>query len=109
MKYLYLALAIIGEVAGTSALKASDQFTKIVPSMVVILGYGMAFYFLSIVVKSIPLGISYAIWSGLGIVLVSIVGIFFYKHIPDLPRVIGMLLIILRVLVIHLFSETAKG
>ena len=106
MAYLYLAIAIIAEVIATSALKASAEFTKLVPSIVVVVGYCVAFYFLTLVLRSIPIGISYAIWSGLGIVLISLVGIFVYKEIPDTPALIGMALIIAGVVVINLFSKT---
>jgi len=108
MAYLYLALAIISEVAATSALKASEEFTKLIPSTIVIVGYGVAFYFMTLVLRSIPLGVTYAIWSGLGIVLVTIVGFVLYKEIPDIPALIGMSLIIFGVLVIHVFSNTIK-
>jgi len=106
MAYLYLAIAIIAEVIATSALKASAEFTKLVPSIIVVVGYCVAFYFLTLVLRSIPIGISYAIWSGLGIVLISLVGIFVYKEIPDTPALIGMALIIAGVVVINLFSKT---
>jgi len=105
MAYIYLAVAIIAEVIATSALKASAEFTKLVPSIIVIVGYCVAFYVLTLVLRSIPIGISYAIWSGLGIVLISLVGIFAYKEIPDVPALIGMGLIIAGVVVINLFSK----
>ncbi|MGH1485554.1 MAG: DMT family transporter [Cellvibrionaceae bacterium] len=107
MAYLYLAIAIIAEVAATSALKASEEFSKLVPSIIVVVGYGIAFYCLSVVLKTIPVGITYAIWSGLGIVLVTIVGIFAFKQQPDLPAIIGMALIIAGVVVLQAFSKTA--
>lgn len=106
MAYLYLTIAIIAEVIATSALKASAEFSKLVPSIVVVIGYCVAFYFLTLVLRSIPMGISYAIWSGLGIVLITLVGVFAYKEIPDTPAVIGMALIIAGVVVINLFSKT---
>lgn len=106
MAYLYLALAILAEMVATSALKASEEFTKLVPSIIVIIGYGAAFYFMTLVLRTIPIGVTYAIWSGVGIVLIAIVGAIFYKEIPDLPAVIGMGLIISGVIVIHLFSNT---
>ena len=106
MAYLYLGLAILAEIIATSALKASEEFTKLVPSMVVLTGYGAAFYFMTLVLRTIPIGVTYAIWSGVGIVLIAIVGAIFYKEIPDLPAVIGMGLIISGVIVIHLFSNT---
>jgi small multidrug resistance pump len=106
MKYLYLFIAIVSEVVATSSLKASESFTKLVPSILVVVGYALAFYFLSLTVKVMPVGITYAIWSGVGIVLVTIAGIYFYKQIPDLPAIIGMALILAGVLVINIFSNT---
>ena len=106
MAYSYLAIAIIAEVVATSALKASEEFTKVVPSLIVIIGYGVAFYFLTHVLKTIPLGVTYAIWSGLGIVLVTIVGVILYKQTLDLPAVLGMGLIVAGVVVINVFSKT---
>ena len=106
MAYFYLAIAIVAEVIATSALKASTEFTKLVPSILVVVGYAVAFYFLTLVLRTIPVGISYAIWSGLGIVLITLVGIFFYKEIPDVPALMGMGLIIAGVIVINLFSKT---
>lgn len=105
MAYTYLGLAIIAEVVATSALKASEEFTKLIPSLVVIIGYGTAFYLLTLVLRTIPIGITYAVWSGLGIVLVTIAGIIFYRQIPDLPAMIGMALIVAGVVVIHAFSK----
>jgi len=107
MAYIYLAIAIIAEVAATSALKASAEFTKIIPSLVVIIGYGVAFYFLTLVLRTIPVGITYAVWSGVGTVLIAIVGALLYKQIPDVPAIIGMVLIVSGVAVIHLYSSTA--
>ncbi len=107
MAYLYLAIAIISEVIATSALKVSEEFTKIIPSTIVIIGYGISFYFLTYVLRTIPVGITYAIWSGIGIVLVTIISVFLYKEIPDLPAVLGMGLIVAGVVVINVFSKTA--
>nr|WP_115135359.1 MULTISPECIES: multidrug efflux SMR transporter [Shewanella] len=106
MGYMYLAIAIIGEVIATSALKASEGFTKLWPSLLVIAGYGVAFYSLSLVLKTLPVGSAYAIWCGLGIVMISVVAAVLYKQIPDWPAVIGMGLIIAGVMVISLFSKT---
>jgi len=106
MAHVYLAIAIIAEVIATSALKASEEFTKVTPSLIVLIGYGAAFYFLTLVLKTIPVGVTYAIWSGLGIVLVSIAGIFLYKQPPDLPAILGMGLIVAGVVVINVFSKT---
>jgi len=103
--YLYLAMAILSEVSATSALKASAEFTRLIPSLIVVVGYGLSFYFMTLVLRTLPLGITYAIWSGLGIVLVSLVGMFFYKQVPDVAAVLGMGLIIAGVVVIHLFSK----
>jgi len=109
MTYLYLALAIISEVIGTSALKASEEFTRLYPSPVVVVGYLVSFYFMTLVLRTIPLGITYAVWSGLGIVLIAITGFVFYQESPDLAAIIGMGLIILGVVVIYLFSNTISS
>ena len=106
MAYLYLGIAILAEVIGTSALKASREFTNSVPGLIVVVGYGAAFYFMTLALRSIPIGITYAVWSGIGIVLIAIAGAFLYKEIPDLPAIIGMGLIISGVAVIHVFSKT---
>lgn len=106
MGYWYLAIATIAEVIATSALKSSEEFTKIVPSLIVIVGYIVAFYFLALVLKTVPIGIAYAIWAGMGIVLVAIVAAVIYKQIPDLPALIGMGLIITGVVVMNIFSKT---
>lgn len=108
MSYLYLALAIIAEVIATGSLKATEEFTKPLPTVVMVIGYGVAFYFMTLALRTIPLGITYAVWSGLGIVLISIIGIIFYNERLDLAATLGMLLIIAGVLVIHLFSKTVK-
>lgn len=105
MPYLYLAIAIIAEVIATSSLKASAEFTKLWPSVAVVLSYGTAFYFMTLALRHIPLGITYAIWSGLGIVLVTVVGAVVYNEKPDVPALIGMGLIIAGVVVINLFSK----
>ena len=106
MAYLYLAIAILAEVAATSALKASEEFTRLVPSLVVVVGYGVAFYFLTLVLRSIPVGVTYAIWAGVGIVLVALVGAVLYKQVPDIPAMIGIGLIVAGVVVINVFSKT---
>ena len=108
MKYVYLVIAITAEVIATNALKASDGFTKLVPSIVVVLGYAAAFYFLSIVVKLMPVGIAYAVWAGLGIVLVAIVSAIVFKQVPDLPAMVGMALIIAGVVIMNVFSKTVS-
>ena len=103
--YLFLALAIIAEVVATTSLKATEEFTKIVPTIIMIVAYLVSFYFMTLVLKFIPLGITYAIWSGVGIVLVAIVGAWRFKEIPGLPSILGMGLIISGVIVIHVFSK----
>lgn len=104
--FLTLALAIVFEVIATTMLKAADGFTRMVPSTIVVLGYAGAFYFLSLTLKTIPVGIAYAIWSGVGIVLVSILGWVLYGQKLDMPAVLGMGLIIAGVLVINLLSRS---
>ena len=105
MAYIYLGLAIIAEVIATSSLRATEEFTKIGPTITMIVGYGVAFYCMTLALRAIPLGITYAIWSGLGIVLVSIVGIVLFDEKLDLPAAIGMGLIIAGVVVINAFSK----
>ena len=107
MGYLYLGIAVAAEVIATSALKASDGFTRLLPSLVVVVGYGIAFYFLSLVLKTVPVGVAYAIWSGAGIVLIGLVGWLALKQPLDLPAMLGMGLIVAGVAVIQLFSRTA--
>ncbi|MDX7985934.1 multidrug efflux SMR transporter [Xenorhabdus sp. 12] len=102
----YLLVAILSEVVATTMLKMADGFTRVMPSIVVVLGYCLSFWALSQVVKVMPLGIAYAIWSCLGIVLVSVAGIFLYQQKLDLPAIIGIILIIVGVLVINLFSKS---
>ena len=106
MGYVYLTIAIIAEVIGTSALKASDGFTKLIPSILVVLGFSVAFYCLSVVLKTIPVGVAYAIWSGLGIVLISIVGLVVFGQKLDIPALIGILFIITGVIIMNVFSKT---
>ena len=106
MAYLHLMLAIISEVVATSALKASAEFTKLVPAVIVVIGYGFSFYFMALVLRTIPLGVTYAIWSGLGIVFIGVIGVVFFKESLDLPAMVGMGLIIAGVVVVNLFSKT---
>ena len=105
--YVYLALAIAAEVIATSALKASEGFTRTGPSLLVAAGYGVAFYFLSLTLKTVPVGVAYAIWSGAGIVLIALIGWVVLKQPLDLPAMIGMGLIVTGVVVIQLFSKAA--
>ena len=108
MTYLYLFMAILAEVIATSALKSAEGFTKLAPSLVVVLGYGAAFYLLSLVLRHMTVGVTYAIWSGVGIVLVALVGVVVFREIPDTPAIIGMGLIIAGVTVIHSLSSTVR-
>ncbi|AIM22045.1 multidrug DMT transporter [Serratia sp. OLHL2] len=105
--FMYLTMAIVAEVIATTMLKASEGFTRLWPSLLVVLGYGVAFWGLSMVVKSMPLGIVYAIWSGMGIVLVSVAAVFVYQQKLDWPAIVGMGLIIAGVLVINLLSKAS--
>jgi small multidrug resistance pump len=104
---LILFLAILSEVIATTSLKLSDGFTKLVPSLIVVIGYGASFYLLSISLKVIPIGLAYAIWSGVGIVLTVIAGMIIWRETLDWARVIGIVFIILGILVINLFSKIA--
>lgn len=106
MAYLYLFVAIVAEVVGTLALKATEGFTKLVPSLIVVAGYAVSFYFVSLALKSIPVGVAYAIWSGLGLALVVVAAVVLYKQVPDLAAGVGILLILAGVVVINLFSKT---
>ena len=107
MQWLVLFLAIIGEVIGTSALKASDGFTKIVPSIIVVAGYAVAFFFLSLTLKdNINIGVVYAIWSGVGVSLISVIGYLYYKQSLDIPALLGIALIIIGVMIINLYSKS---
>jgi small multidrug resistance pump len=106
MTYLYLAIAIVAEVIATSFLKSCDGFTRLWPSIVVLVGYAFAFYFLSLTLRSLSVGIVYAIWCGAGIVLVSIIAWSFFGQKLDVPAIIGIVLIIAGVAVINLFSKS---
>ena len=107
MVYVYLAIAIVGEVVATSALKAAESFTKPLPSLLVVVGYGVAFYFLSVCLESISVGVAYAMWSGLGVVLVTAAAAILYQQVPDVWAVVGMALIVAGVLVLNLLSKSA--
>lgn len=105
--WLFLAVAIVGEVVATSALKSSEGFSRLVPSVIVIAGYSIAFYCLSLALRSIPVGIAYAIWAGLGIVLVAAIAWLLHGQKLDLPAFIGIGLILSGVLVLNLFSKAS--
>lgn len=106
MKWIYLSIAILSEVIGTSALKSSNGFSKLIPSLIVLVSYSFSFYFLSLTLKTIPVGLSYAIWSGAGIILISLIGYFFYDQHLDTPAILGILLIGAGVVIINLFSKS---
>ncbi|WP_408183291.1 MULTISPECIES: DMT family transporter [Paraburkholderia] len=103
--YALLGIAIVAEVIATSAMRASEGFSRLVPSVVVVLGYGVAFYCLSLTLKSVPVGIVYAVWSGAGIVLITLVAVVLYRQVPDVPAIIGLGLIIAGVAVLNMFSK----
>jgi len=105
---IYLAIAIVGEVIATSFLRASMGFTQLGPTIVVVVGYAITFYFFSLALQTIPVGVGYAIWSGDGIILVSIIAYFAYGQTLDLPALIGIGLILAGVLVINLFSQSSS-
>jgi small multidrug resistance pump len=106
--WAYLALAIVSEVIATTALKLSDGFSRLWPSIIVVAGYGISFYCLSLILKTLPVGIVYAIWSGAGIALIALIGWLFLGQVLDLPAILGLLLIIAGVLVINLYSRTVS-
>ena len=105
--YIILLLAVVAETIGTSALQASQQFTRLWPSVLVLVAYAISFYLLSLTLRSIPVGIMYALWSGLGIVLIAIIGFLAFGQKLDIPAIIGIALILSGIIVIHLFSDTA--
>jgi small multidrug resistance pump len=105
--YLYLFVAVVFETVGTAALQASQQFTRPLPLLVTAVGYTAAFYFLALTLKTMPLGIAYAIWSGLGIILITLIGTVWFRQMLDLPAIVGIGLIVAGVATINLFSRTA--
>jgi small multidrug resistance pump len=106
MVYFYLLVAIALEVIATSALKATDGFTRLAPSLVTLIGYGLAFYFLSLTLRTMPVGIVYAVWSGAGIVLIAMIGWIYYQQALDAAGLIGLALILAGVIIVNLFSKT---
>jgi len=107
LKYwLFLLAAIISEVTATSSLKASAGFTKLIPSLIVVVGYALSFYFLSLVLKAIPIGIAYAVWAGLGIVLLTLIGWLLFGQVLDTPALVGISLILSGVIIMNVFSKT---
>jgi len=104
--WLFLSVAIVSEVIATSALKSSEGFSRFWPSVIVVVGYGIAFYCLVLTLRVIPMGVVYAIWSGVGIVLITLVGWFLFDQTLDLPAVLGIGLIASGVVVMNVFSKT---
>ncbi|MVW73568.1 MULTISPECIES: multidrug efflux SMR transporter [unclassified Bordetella] len=106
MKWIYLGIAIVAEIIATSALKGSQGFTRLAPSALTVAGYAVSFYFLSMTLRYIPVGVAYAIWSGVGIVLISLIGALLFDQHLDLPAIIGIGLIIAGVVVMNVFSKS---
>lgn len=106
MNYLYLTVAIVFEVLATTALKQSDGLTRLWPSLMTVAGYALAFYFLSLPLRVMPVGVVYALWSGVGIVLITAIGWWWYRQALDTPALVGIALIAAGVLVINLMSKT---
>ncbi len=106
LTYAYLAVAIVVEVLATSFLKASDSFTRLWPSVATVAGYAVSFYFLSLALRVLPTGIAYAIWSGVGIVLISVVSWLWFGQTLDAPAIVGLGLIIAGVVVVNVFSKS---
>jgi small multidrug resistance pump len=107
MHWLYLAIAIVAEVLGTSFLRSTAGFTKLLPSIMVVIGYGLAFFFLSLTLDRVPVGIAYAIWSGAGVTLIATIGWLFLGQKLDAPAIVGIGLIVAGVVVLNLFSKSA--
>ncbi|MDZ7789054.1 MAG: SMR family transporter [Xanthomonadales bacterium] len=107
--WIYLSLAIVAEVIGTSFLKSAEGFTRLVPSVVVVVSYIVAFFFLGLALKTLPVGIAYAIWAGVGVALIALVGYAFFGQRLDAPAILGMALIVAGVVVINVFSRTVSG
>jgi len=107
MQYVYLALAIVAEVTATSALKISEAFTRPLPAVVVVIGYAISFYLLSLTLRSIAIGVVYAIWSGVGIALITLVGLFYFKQSLDATALSGIGLIVVGVIVLNFSSSVA--
>jgi small multidrug resistance pump len=107
-QWVFLSVAIISEVVATSALKASEGFSRLWPSLIVITGYATAFYFLSLTLKTIPVGVVYAVWSGAGIALIALVAWIFFGQSLDVPAIVGLLLIVAGVVVLNVFSKAVS-
>lgn len=107
-QWIFLSVAIVSEVVATSALKASEGFSRLWPSAIVVVGYAAAFYFLALTLKTIPLGVAYAIWSGVGVALVALIAWVLFGQSLDLPGIVGISLIVAGVIVLNLFSKTVS-
>jgi small multidrug resistance pump len=107
-QWVFLSVAIVSEVIATSALKASEGFSRLWPSLIVAAGYISAFYFLSLTLKTIPVGVAYAIWSGVGVALIALIAWVFFGQALDTPAIIGLLLIVAGVVVLNVFSKTGS-
>lgn len=105
--YIYLIIAVAAETIGTTALQASQQFSRLGPSLIVLVAYGFSFYMMGLTLKFMPVGIVYAIWSGLGILLIAVIAYLVFGQRLDLPAVIGMGMIMTGIIIIHLFSKTS--
>jgi small multidrug resistance pump len=108
VSYLYLAIAILGEVVATSALKASDQLTRPLPSMIVMVGYAVAFYFLSLALRTLPLGIAYAIWAGAGTMLIALVGCVVFQQVLDAAAIVGIALMLVGAVIVNVWSSSGS-
>ena len=109
MGYLYLFIAIVGEVIATTYLKSTNNFTEFLPTTYVVIGYGTAFYFMMLAMKTIPIAITYSIWAGIGISAITILSALKYKEIPDMLAILGLLLIILGVIILVFFSKMSAS
>jgi small multidrug resistance pump len=107
-QWIFLSVAIVSEVVATSALKASEGFSRLWPSLIVVVGYAAAFYFLSLTLKTVPVGVAYAIWSGAGVALIALIAWLLFGQSLDIPAIIGLLLIVAGVVVLNVFSRTVS-
>ena len=109
MGYFYLFIAIVGEVIATTYLKSTNNFTEFLPTTIVVIGYGTAFYFMMLAMKTIPIAITYSIWAGIGISAITILGALKYKEIPDMLAILGLFLIVLGVIILVFFSKMSAN
>ena len=109
MGYFYLFIAIVGEVIATTYLKSTNNFTEFLPTTYVVIGYGIAFYFMMLAMKTIPIAITYSIWAGIGISAITILGALKYKEIPDMLAILGLSLIVLGVIILVFFSKMSAN